>query len=130
MVAGIPTLSQILEEKYYVDLEGGVLEALGRLLAGSVKMYVYPWRNAASGEMVSAESFVVPQRLRHLYSYLLENGYIESISAPSDADLSVMPNDVLALIEAGDAAWESLVPREVVGVIKERGLFGYEGKPA
>ncbi len=127
MVAGIPTLSRILDEKYYADLDGGVLEALGRLLAGPVKMYVYPWRNTASGDMVSAESFVVPPRLRHLYSYLLENGYVESISAPFDADLSVMPNDVLALIESGDATWESLVPREVVGVIKERRLFGYEG---
>jgi len=126
MVAGIPTLAQIFEERHYADLEGGVLEALGRLLAGPVKLYVYPWRNAGTGEMVSAERFTVHPPLAHLYAYILENGFIESIPALEDADLSVMPNDVLALIEQGDPKWERLVPREVVGVIKERQLFGFE----
>ena len=32
MVMGLATLAQILEEKYYADLDGGILEALGRLL--------------------------------------------------------------------------------------------------
>jgi hypothetical protein len=38
MVAGVPTLSQIFEERHYADLPGGLLEALGRLLAGPVKL--------------------------------------------------------------------------------------------
>jgi hypothetical protein len=125
MVMGVPTLAQIFEEQHYADLEGGVLEALGRLLAGPVKLYVYPWRNKGTGELVRAERFAVPQRLGHLYAYLRENGFIESLEAPADADLSVMPNQVLALIQAGDPAWEGLVPPEVVGVIKESRLFGY-----
>jgi hypothetical protein len=128
MVVGIPTLAQILEEKHYTDLEGGVLEALGRLLAGPVRLYVYPWRNAATGETVTAERFAVPPRLAHLYAYLLENGSIEPIPAPADADLSILPRDVLALVQAGDPAWEKLVPPEVVDVIKERHLFGFAEK--
>jgi hypothetical protein len=125
VVVGIPTLAHILEERHYADLEGGVLEALGKLLTGPVRLYVYPWRDAESGELVNVETMVVAPSVRHLYAHLLENGFVRSISAPKDADLTIMPNDVLALIEAGDAAWESLVPPEVVGVIKERGLFGY-----
>jgi hypothetical protein len=35
-----------------------------------------------------------------------------------------MPQRVLALIQAGDPAWERLVPPEVVGVIREKRLFG------
>jgi hypothetical protein len=124
MVTGIPTLAQILDERHYADLAGGLLEALGRLLAGSVKVYVYPWRNTTTGELVSAGSFAVPPRLGHLFAYLRENGFIEALDAPADAELSVMPRQVLAMIQAGDPAWERFVPREVVGVIKEKRLFG------
>jgi hypothetical protein len=130
MVVGIPTLSQILDETHYADLDGGLLEALGRLLAGPVRLYVYPWMNGASGETVTAETFTVPPRIKHLYRHLLENGFVEGLSAPPDADLSVMPRDVLALIKAGDSAWEAMVPAEVVGVIKERHLLGHEEPPA
>jgi hypothetical protein len=35
-----------------------------------------------------------------------------------------MPGRVLALIQAGDPEWERFVPAEVVGVIKEKRLFG------
>lgn len=125
MVVGIPTLAQILDEKHYGDLEGGVLEALGRLLAGPVTLYVYPWRHTATGEIVTAENFAVPAKRAHLYAYLRENLFVESIEAPADPDLSVMPHDVLALIQAHDPAWEGLVPPEVVGVIKGSRLFGY-----
>jgi hypothetical protein len=124
MVTGVPTLAQIFEERHYADLAGGLLEALGRLLAGPVKVYVYPWRNKATGELVSAGSFAVPPRLGHLFAYLRENGFIEALEAPADAELSVMPRQVLAMIQAGDPAWERFVPREVVGVIKEKRLFG------
>jgi hypothetical protein len=124
MVMGIPTLAQILEERHYADLPGGLLEALGRLLAGPVKVYVYPWRNEATGELVNAVNFAVPAGLGHLFAYLRENGFIESLDAPADADLSVMPRQVLAMIQAGNPEWERFVPREVVGVIKEKRLFG------
>jgi len=124
IVTGVPTLAQILDEKHYADLAGGLLEALGRLLAGPVKVYVYPWRNKTTGELVSAGSFAVPPRLGHLFAYLRENGFIEALDAPADAELSVMPRQVLAMIQAGDPAWERFVPREVVGVIKEKRLFG------
>jgi hypothetical protein len=124
MVAGVPTFAQILEERHYADLGGGLLEALGRLLAGPVKVYVYPWRNTATGELVTAGTFVVPQRLGHLLAYLRENRFIEALDAPADADLSVTPRHVLAMIQAGDPAWQRFVPPEVIGVIKEKRLFG------
>jgi hypothetical protein len=124
LVVGVPTLARMLEERHYEDLPGGLLEALGRLLAGPVTIYVYPWRNPATGEVVSVANFAVPQHLSHLYAHLRDNGFIEALEAPPDIDLSVMPQRVLALIQAGDPAWERLVPPAVVAVIKAKGLFG------
>jgi hypothetical protein len=55
---GIPAMAEILEEEYYRDLEGGILEALGRLFKTGVKLYVYPFQNP-NGELVTAENFEV-----------------------------------------------------------------------
>jgi hypothetical protein len=127
MVLGVPTLSQIFEERHYRDLAGGILEALGHLLSGPVRLYVHPLRSRESGEMVTAESFKAPGRLGHLYSHMMENGFVQSIPAQTDAGLDVMPREVLALIQSGSQEWEPMVPEQAVRVIKERSLFGYGG---
>jgi len=44
MVMGVPSLKEIFDEKYYSDLEGGILESLGRLFKNDLKRYVYPLR--------------------------------------------------------------------------------------
>jgi hypothetical protein len=124
MVLGVPTLAEIFEEKYYEDLGGGLLEALGRLLAGPVRLYIYPWRNP-DGEKVTAETCRVPSNLFHLYTHLLTNAYIRSLEASPGVEIAVLPRTVRERIRERDSAWETLVPPEVVKVIRERGLFGY-----
>jgi len=127
MVLGVPTLAQIFEEKHYEDLEGGILEALGRLLGGRVKLYVYPLRNTKTGETVTADTFTIPGHLSHLYAHLKENGRVVSIEPGPGIDSAVLPRDVLAMIRTGKDSWEPHVPEVVARVIKERRLFGYSG---
>jgi hypothetical protein len=101
-----------------------VLEAFGRMLSGPVRLAIYPWKNSRTGELVTAETFRVRTHLSHLYEHLLENHFIEAIREYTAADLSIMPRDVLARLQAGDSSWEAMVPAAVVRVIKERKLFG------
>jgi hypothetical protein len=124
MVLGIPTLQQLFDEEHYRDMEGGVLEAMGRLMRGAVTLYVYPWKSEI-GEIVSAETFQAPPSLRHLYAYLLDNHRVEPIRDTTPADLSILPRDVLARLRGGDPSWEELVPEEVARVIKTGRLFGF-----
>lgn len=42
LAVGINHLLAIFDERYYEDLEGGILEACGRLFKDNVKLYVYP----------------------------------------------------------------------------------------
>jgi hypothetical protein len=127
MVLGVPTLVQLVNEKYYSDLEGGVLEAFGLLFKGAVTLMVYPWRNDKTGELVTAENFQVPPSMMHLYAHLRGNGFIQPIREYRLADPPVLPRDVLARIQAGDSHWETQVPPPVVAVIKKKRLFGYAG---
>jgi len=123
MVVGVPTLTQILDEKYYTDLEGGLLEGLGRLFAGVVKLLVYPTMAAGADAVVTADTVEVPVNLHHLYSHLRENGFIEPIRSFEKLDLRVSPAEVLTKIQANDPAWENLVPAEAARIIKEKHLF-------
>jgi len=122
---GIPAMAEILEEEYYKDLEGGILEALGRLFKTGVKLYVYPFMNP-NGDLVTADNFEVAPNLVHLYKHLLDNGFIESMNAYDASYLPIKSSGVLAKIRAGAAGWEKMVSPEVAKIIKERQLFGYQ----
>src|SRR5207244_2711251 len=113
MVIGMPLLQEIFDEKYYTELDGGILEGLGRLFKGAVQLYVYPMRRAPGGDVCTAETLDIPHKLKHLYSYICENGYLEPIRDFQDDQLHVSPRDVLAEIQSGKPGWESLVPAEV-----------------
>jgi hypothetical protein len=125
LVMGVPSLLEIFDEKYYLNLEGGILEALGRMFKGGLKLYVYPMIDEASGKIVGATQVDVAPNLRSLFRYLIDNRYIEKITDYHPEYLRIYPPDALAKLQSGDSAWERMVPPEVVQIIKERGFFGY-----
>ncbi len=127
IVMGVPTLHEIFEEKYYADLEGGILESFGRLFKNELKLYVYPFRDPATGVVTTADTLQVASNLKHLYAYLMENHYIQGLRDIDERCLPIFSQDILARIKAGDPAWEGMVPDRVAQIIKERRLMGYQG---
>ncbi|GDY23617.1 hypothetical protein LBMAG56_49640 [Verrucomicrobiota bacterium] len=123
---GVPTLQSIFDEKYYLDLEGGILESFGRLFKNDLKLYVYPLLEAKTGSLITAGNLRVAPHLRHLYAYLLENRLIEGMRDFDEANLAILSRDVLARIRAGDDSWEEMVPPVVALMIKARQLFNYQ----
>lgn len=126
LVVGVPTLREIFDEKYYDDLEGGILESFGRLFKNDLKLYVYPWQDSGSGAVVTAGSLRVEPHLRHLYAFLLENHFIQPMRDYEPRFLTVFSRAVLAKLRAGDPEWEAAVPAVVAQMIKERRLFHYQ----
>ena len=120
MVVGIPTLRGIFEEKYYEELQGGILEGLGRLFRGSVKLFAYPTLSAETGELETADKIDISPKLKHLYDYLFENGFIEPIRQFSTEQLDINPGDVLKKIQAGDADVGELRPADGGGPDRAR----------
>lgn len=130
LVMGVPSLLEIFDEKYYLALEGGILEALGRMFKSGLKLYVYPMVADPSGDFVTATKLEVAPNLRSLYRYLLENEFIQEITDYNPDYLRIHPPDTLAKLQSGDPAWERMVPPEVTRMIKERQFFGYRSVPA
>lgn len=125
LVMGVPTLQELFEEKYYTDLEGGILESFGRLFKNDLKLYVYPYREPLTGRIETADQLRVAAHLRHLHAYLKERGCIQALTDYSPDCLPIFAEEVLAQIRSGDPRWEAQVPPQVARLIKQRRLFGY-----
>ena len=126
IVMGVPTLKEVFDEKYYLDLDGGILESFGRLFKNDLKLYVYPLMDKKTGALITSDNLLVTPKLRHLFCYLVENRLIESIRGFNESYLSIFSREVLLKIQKNDPSWEQMVPEPVCKIIKERKLFYLE----
>ena len=122
---GVKNLASIFEAHHYDDLEGGVLEALGRLLKRQVKLFVYPTLEPESGELITAHDFDPTSGPGMIRRYLLDTGRIAAIETFDHKHLSIRSKDVLDKLRAGDPSWEEMVPPRIADAIKKKKLFGY-----
>jgi hypothetical protein len=125
IAVGVPSLRDIGNDRYYEDLEGGILESAGRMFKRNVKLYVYPYKDPASGQLITAETVQLPSHVRHLHAYLVENGFLESIRSYDPAVLDIASDLVFDKLRSGDPTWEAQVPGPVVELIKRERLFGW-----
>ncbi|MBL4712762.1 MAG: TonB-dependent receptor [Gammaproteobacteria bacterium] len=119
---GVPTLRQIFNEKYYENLDGGILEAFGRLFRNDMRLYVCP-SIQTTGELTTMHDLKVQKHLQHLYSHLIENKFIRNLDTVDQNNLSIHADAVFEKIRNGDASWQTQVPQDVANIINERGLF-------
>jgi hypothetical protein len=127
LAVGLPALRQILDERYYADLQGGVLESAGRLFQRNVRMYVYPARDAKSDAFLSVRGAPFPAPWQHLIELLLEMRRVVPIDQYDQSLPSINTGQVRNLIANQDSAWQELVPAEVRETIQSEKLFGWRG---
>ena len=134
IVIGIPTFINVLEEKYYADLRGGILEALGRLFPANVRFYVYPTLSCISlkdrepaGDLLTSKNIVIPEKMRPLYDYLINNRKIIDIESVNTSRLHISSPYVLKMIKENIPGWEQMVPNYIEQTIKNKRLFEYSG---
>ena len=127
IVLGVPSLTELFEEKYYTQLPGGILESFGRLFKNDVKLYVYPLLDENTGELHTVENLKVSPELSKLYGYLADRGSFVALDNYQPDYLGIFSRDVLKKIAAGDASWQEMVPKGVSELIRKRNFFGFSG---
>jgi hypothetical protein len=125
IVLGIPNLRELFDVKYYDTLEGGILESFGRLFKNDLKLYVYPFLDPSLDQITTALHVEIPEHLKHLFTHLTENRYIEPIEHYHKEYLGIFSRAILAHIRDQDHRWEEMVTPEVATIIKDRHFFGY-----
>lgn len=121
---GAASLLELFSEKYYTELDGGILESFGRLFKNDLKLYVYPLKDRESGELTTVSNLSIPDNLRSLFDYLRSRGCIEQLENHDPRHLQTFSREVLRMIEDDDDTWTEHVPQEVAEVIRQRGFFG------
>jgi hypothetical protein len=117
VVLGAATLQKIFDPSYYEDLDGGVLEAMGRMFKHNVQFHVYPYVDENTGEEVNVENWRPEGGLSELYSYLRGIHAIRGLKPAPGANLSVFPHHVREMIDSGEPGWEEYVPETVAEAI-------------
>jgi len=127
LILGAGSLVEVFNEKYYRDLNGGILESFGILFSRDLKIYLYPWKDEASGALWTSETTPIHPRLQPLYEYLLFNKRIVDIEDYDAEILDIFSRTALKRIRKGEEGWETMVPDFVDDIIKDKCLFGYCG---
>ncbi len=122
---GVGSLIELFDEKYYAELDGGILESFGRLFKNDLKLYIYPLQDKKTGELMTVGNIEVAAEIRKLYQYLADKRCIEQLDNFNPKHLATFSREVLARIQSGDPSWIEHVPTEVAEAIQRRGYFGY-----
>jgi len=126
LIMGVNNMVELFNEKYYRDLNGGILEAFGILFTRDLKIYLYPSKNDKDQSLINSKNMEVHPRLKPLYEYLIGNGRIVDLENYDPEVLSIQSRTALKMIRDGSSGWEKMVPNYVDVMIKKNRLFGFD----
>ena len=115
----------LFDSEYYDGLEGGILEAFGKLFSDNTNVYVYP--TIRDGKVVTLDNVAVDPDLRFLLRHLIHNRAMVSADIEDVRNLEISAREIIKLIPTDDESWKQLVAPETAESIVERKLFGYQG---
>ncbi len=116
----------LFDKSYYEGLEGGILEAMGKLFPDNTHVYVYP--AIINGQFVDLTNIKVEASEQLLLQYLIHNNLLVPFNKYRIENLHISAREIIKQIPKGDGPWEQACIPEVVKQIKQQGLFAYPKK--
>lgn len=142
LVLGLNNLADIFKENYYSSLEGGILEAFGKLFKDNIKIYAYPIElknferyreqmglgdNVATetvkDELLTIDNLLVADNLRNLYKYIRENGFLINIQDCNRENMNLFSRDIFDLVQKRADGWKDNLPACVSEMIERKNLW-------
>jgi hypothetical protein len=121
-IAGASQLPRLFDESHYKDLEGGILEGMGRFLDNQTRLYIYPHKREDA--CTTAKSFFPQGNVGLIYKYFLDQGLIADITGCENIEEYVHSDQIREWIEDKNPKWEKCVPNKIRDLIKNERLFG------
>ncbi|NJB69701.1 hypothetical protein GGR42_000163 [Saonia flava] len=123
LTMGVNNLIDIFDEQYYSHLSGGILEAFGKLFFKDLRVYLYPMKNAETGQIMTSNNIQVHPRMKELYKFFKYNSKVMDIIDYDPEIMDIFSRDVLKKIVNGEGGWEDMLPEGIAEIIKKEGLF-------
>lgn len=124
-VMGTPTFMKVMDEEFYTDLRGGLLEAMGRLFIQNIKLYIYPSVGRTQEKVVFPRDMDLPENVVHLLKYLENKDKILRLESANSEYHCITNRMVDELIECGSPELGDYIPQKILEIILDKGLFGY-----
>ncbi|MDA0330682.1 MAG: TonB-dependent receptor [Bacteroidetes bacterium] len=125
LTMGVTNLVEIFDEKYYDDVEGGILEAFGNIFKNNMKIYLYPVLDKQKDIIIDSNNLKLEDNMKEFYKYFKVNDKIRDLEFNKDY-LSIFSKDVLKQIKNNTPGWEDKLPKGVSDLIIKKKLFGYK----
>lgn len=116
----------LFDLEYYDGLEGGILEAMGKLFSDNTNVYVYP--TIRDGKLVTLDTVNVRPDLVFLLKHLTHNERMVSADIVNVSNLEISARELATQIPKDQDNWQDKVPEATAKSIMQRGLFGYAKK--
>ena len=123
LTMGVNNLVDVFDEKYYRHLSGGILEAFGKLFFKDLKVYLYPMKDAETGQIMTSNNVKVHPRMKELYKFFKYNGKVMDIIDYDPDIMHIFSREVLRRITNEEEGWEEMLPEGIAEMIKEKKLF-------
>ena len=123
-VAGIYNLETIFDINNYTTHSHGMIMGLGELFSRRSFILVYPGVDEKSGDIKTAETFMVDPRVEILRQYLLSSNQLIDIEKYNKNYFTIWSREVVKMIENCEPGWEKMVPK-LVEESKGKSLFGH-----
>ncbi len=117
IVIGAIHLDKIFDEKFYFDLNGGLLEGMGKLCDKSTRLYIYPHKTKEI--CLLTKSFFPKKEIKHIYNHFIENNFVQDIAGCDEIAEFIHSEDVLKMIAAKKPDWKKFVPQEIHQIVQK-----------
>ena len=124
IVLSVIDFDYLFDDKYYEGLEGGVLEAMGKLFSDNTNVYVYP--AIKDDEVVTLKTAKVADHMQYLLKHLIKNKKMVDVDLIEKDHLNIQAKEITEEIAKGRGDWEQSVPAEVAQAIVEKKLFNFK----
>jgi len=130
IVLSVRDFDFLFDEKYYEGMEGGILEAFGKLFPDNTHVYVYPSRpkHADAAALVTLDNVKVPANLEHLLAHLVSNDKLVAVQPDDNSHLHIDATEVWQGLRRGRGEWEKDVPDSVAQRIIDSRLLGFDSE--
>jgi hypothetical protein len=119
----------LFDTKYYEGLEGGMLEAFGKLFPDNTFVYVYPVINR-EGQLVTLNEAKVNETAQPLLDYLKVNNRLKALEEYTQEYMKCNGSKIREGIINGrsnsEDGWESMVSETIIEQVVAKKLFDFD----
>jgi hypothetical protein len=120
LIVGALHLGGLFKDEHYKDLEGGMMEGVGKLLDANTRLYVYPHKDDKTCTTVKT---FLPLTNGLIFKHFVEAGLIVDISGCDQIEEYIHSDQIRDWIEDKNPKWEKHVPKKIRDMIKKDKLF-------